>query len=66
MLSSRQVRVANFVVGGSGAGYLKKCSHCQRQIFMSQDRKGKWKPFNSWAAGDAAVGQWRPHICPFR
>ena len=45
-------------------GYLKKCDHCSETIRMQRDQHdGKWRPFESWSAGNARDGEWILHSC---
>lgn len=44
-------------------GYLKRCSNCGETIYLLQGFDGKWRPYESWVAGNAHEGQWILHRC---
>lgn len=63
-LPARQRRIGNLVsqVRGSG-GYLKNCRDCAETIYLHMGESGRWRVFESWAAGNAGEGEFLPHRC---
>jgi hypothetical protein len=47
----------------SRAGYLKPCRSCGHRIYLHLDADGVWRPYESWADGHVAKGEWRTHDC---
>jgi hypothetical protein len=47
----------------SDSGYLKGCNGCGRTIYMKEDSDGKWRPYESWIAGNCGEGEWVSHAC---
>jgi hypothetical protein len=47
--------------------YLKDCCYCGEKIVMlKSDYDGRWRPFESWVAGNCAEGEWVIHRCAER
>lgn len=63
-MRNRDIQVSNFVGDARGAnGYLKDCRYCCRTIYMHCGRDNRWRPFESWQAGNAAIGEFVLHQC---
>lgn len=63
-MRSRDRKVGNYVAWGRGSsGRLKECKYCGETIYMKQDRDGKWRPYESWQAGNADEGEFKLHNC---
>ena len=66
LLRSGLACLGNFVAwAGDSSGYLRKCRDCGQIIYIKFDADGQWRPYASWIAGDAAVGEWILHKCPW-
>jgi hypothetical protein len=64
LMTNKQLAQANFALDHCQAdGYLKRCVSCGQPIYMKQDYDGRWRPYESWAAGNAEEGEWLLHEC---
>lgn len=48
---------------GSESGFLTPCRYCGDTIYMHLGADGRYRPFESWVAGNASDGQWAYHDC---
>lgn len=48
---------------GSESGFLTPCKFCGDTIYMHLGADGRYRPFESWVAGNANDGQWAFHDC---
>lgn len=48
---------------GSGQGFITRCKYCHDPIYMHLGDDGRYRPFESWVAGNANDGQWAFHDC---
>lgn len=63
-MNQQAMKRSAFNAWGTGArGYVKKCRECGVAIYLHQGDDGKWRPFESWAAGNAEKGEFVPHHC---
>jgi len=63
-MNHRQIKESN-VVGWhrDSDGYLTDCKYCGRCIYLHCDSDGRWRPYESWAAGTVDEGEWVLHDC---
>jgi len=63
-MRTRDRGIGNYVAWHRGSnGYLKQCRYCGETIYMHEDWDGRWLPFESWQAGNAAAGEFILHSC---
>jgi hypothetical protein len=63
-LKNKNVKIANYIAWAREShGYLKTCYNCGSTIYLHYDNDGKWKPYESWQAGNAQHGQFILHDC---
>ncbi len=47
----------------NSAGYLKRCDYCGTTIYLKEDCDKRWRPYESWAAGNVSENEWELHQC---
>ena len=63
-MTNRHIKIANRQAWAHRSeGYLKRCRHCGSLIYVKRDYDGKWRPYESWAAGNVDENEWRLHDC---
>lgn len=63
-MREKDLRLGAYVAYERGpTGYLKRCFNCGETIYLWQGPDGKWRPYESWVAGNAHEGEWILHGC---
>ena len=63
-MTNRRIKIVTWHAWGHGrAGYLKRCRNCGSLIYLKRDYDDKWRPYESWAAGNVGENEWRRHDC---
>ncbi len=63
-MRDKEIKVGAYVAyPHESRGYLKRCSDCRDTIYLWRGFDGKWRPYESWVAGNASEGEWILHRC---
>ncbi len=63
-MRNNDTQVSSYLAYRHGSmGYLKRCSDCGETIYLWRGFDGKWRPYESWIAGNAPEGEWILHRC---
>lgn len=63
-MNSKSVKVANYVGWHrENDGRLSTCRYCRETIYFKVDYDGRWRPYESWTAGNCDEGEWILHRC---
>ncbi len=64
-MTNREIKIVNRKAWVHGSrGYLRRCRSCANLIYLKRDYDGRWRPYESWAAGNVDEDEWQLHNCP--